>query len=358
MKKRICLFLALLMLLSGLTGCSAAVRQEQKPTRLFTDSCGRAVEVPETIEHIVPSGALAQIVLYTVCPEKLQSWASALTRTQKKYIPEAYWDLPVTGQYYGGSATFNLEEVLSSAPDVIVDIGERKDGIADDLDDLQDTTGIPCVFIEASLDPMEDAYRLLSELTGDSEQASACADYIGQTLREAAEKTAQIPEHERARVIYAQGEYSTEVLGKGSIHAEVLDYAGAENVAVLPELNSRGSSDVSMEQIYLWNPDVLILSPDANFDEIFDDPAWETVSAVQAKRVYEVPGEPYPWLDRPPSVQRVLGVKWLGNLLYPELFDYDMIAETQRFYRLFYHYELTPDEAQALLSNSNASIAG
>ena len=76
---------------------------------------------------------------------------------------------------------------------------------------------------------------------------------------------------------------------------------------------------------------MLILSPDANYDEIFDDPMWQTVSAVQTGRVYEVPGEPYPWLGRPPSVQRVLGLKWLGNLLYPELFDDDMIEETQRF---------------------------
>lgn len=175
---------------------------------------------------------------------------------------------------------------------------------------------------------MEDAYR---RLTGDTEQASACSDYIGEALREAAEKTAQIPEGERVRVLYAQGEYGTEVFGKGSIHAEILDYAGAENVALLLELDSRGSSEVSMEQIYLWDPDVLILSPDANYDEIFDDPMWQTVSAVQTGRVYEVPGEPYPWLGRPPSVQRVLGLKWLGNLLYPELFDDDMIEETQRF---------------------------
>ena len=124
---------------------------------------------------------------------------------------------------------------------------------------------------------------------------------------------------------------------------------------MLPELASRGSSEASMEQIYLWDPDVLILSPDANYDEIFDDPMWQTVSAVQTGHVCEVPGEPYPWLGRPPSVQRVLGLKWLGNLLYPELFDDDMIEETQRFYRLFYHYELTREAAKALLTGERSS---
>ena len=89
--------------------------------------------------------------------------------------------------------------------------------------------------------------------------------------------------------------------------------------------------------------DVVVLSPEANYDEIFDDPAWASVAAVQTGAVYEAPCGPYNWMDRPPSVQRVLAVKWLGNLLYPELFDYDMITETQEFYRLFFHYELTED---------------
>jgi iron complex transport system substrate-binding protein len=48
----------------------------------------------------------------------------------------------------------------------------------------------------------------------------------------------------------------------------------------------------------------------------------------------------------------VLAVKWLANLLYPEVFDYDMVAEAQAFYQLFFHYELTQEEARALLANS------
>jgi iron complex transport system substrate-binding protein len=73
---------------------------------------------------------------------------------------------------------------------------------------------------------------------------------------------------------------------------------------------------------------------------------------VQEGAVYEVPYGPYNWMDRPPSVQRVLAVKWLANLLYPEVFDYDMVAEAQAFYQLFFHYELTQEEARALLANS------
>jgi iron complex transport system substrate-binding protein len=350
-RKRILALLAAVCLLLS-AGCASQKAGKKTATQMFTDSCGRKVELPAELDRIIPSGPLAQIVLYTVCPDKLISLSTALTRVQKRYIDKKYWDLPVTGQLYGGGGTMNLEEIMASNPDVIIDVGEKKEDIRDDMDALQDQSGVPVIFIQASLDTMADAYDTLGRLTGETEQASACAGYIRGTLSDARRLSAQIPEEQRKRVLYAQGEYGTEVLGEGSLHAEVLDYVGAKNVAVLPSTASQGGNEVSMEQILLWNPDVVILSPEANYDEIFDDPTWANVSAVQNGEVYEAPMGPWNWMDRPPSVQRVLAIKWLGNLLYPKLFDYDMIAETQKFYRIFWHDTLSETEARALMAHS------
>lgn len=350
--RRLTAFLFSAALLFSLTACEAVQPKEPVETWEFTDSCGRTVALPVEVEHIVPSGALAQTVLYTLCPDKLQSLSSALTRVQKKYIDKKYWELPITGQFYGGGATVNYEEIIRAAPDVIIDIGETKEHIAADMDALQEQTGIPTIFVEASLATMAAAYETLGKITGETEQAMACAAYIHETLAEASKFSMQIPENERKRVLYAQGEYGTEVLGMGSVHAEVLNYVAAENVAKLDAVASEGGNEVSMEQIYLWEPQVIILSPDANYNEIFDDPAWGNVQAVKDGAVYEVPSGPFNWMDRPPSVQRVLAVKWLGNLLYPDIFNIDMVLETQEFYRLFFHYDLTEDEARALMENS------
>ncbi len=352
MRKAIALLLSAMLLCSTLTACGAARQKEQGETWTFTDSCGREVELPVEINDIIPSGPLAQMILYTLCPDKLQSWASALTKTQKKYIDEKYYDLPVTGKFYSSGGTVNYEEIIASAPDVIIDMGEAKEDINDDMDEFQRQTGVPVVFIEASLEAMADAYDTLGQITGDTEQATACAAYIRETLAEAEEYAAKIPESDRKHVLYAQGEYGTEVLGAGSVHAQVLDYAAAVNVAVLDSIASEGGNEVSMEQIIFWDPEVVILSPEANYDEIFDDPTWADVTAVRTGAVYEAPYGPYNWMDRPPSVQRVLAVKWLGDLLYPDVFDYDMIAETRSFYSLFFHYELTEGEARELLAHS------
>ncbi len=56
------------------------------------------------------------------------------------------------------------------------------------------------------------------------------------------------------------------------------------------------------------------------------------LTAVRSGDYYEIPNLPYDWMSSPPSVNRVLGVWWLGNLLYPELYDYDMIAVAQEFF--------------------------
>lgn len=352
MKRITAMLLCTVLLAALLGGCAEPVKKEAVETWTFTDSCGREVELPVEVNTIVPSGSIAQIMLYTVCPDKLQSFSTALTRVQKQYIDEKYHNLHVTGQFYGGGSTVNYEQILASAPDVIIDIGEAKDTIRDDMDELQRRTGVPVIFIEAGLGQLAEAYETLGKITGETGQAAACAEYIRETLSEAEAFSGQIPKNERKRVLYSQGEYGTEVLGVGSVHAEVLEYAAAENVAVLDAVASQGGNEVSMEQIYLWNPDVIILSPDANYDEIFTDPAWSPVAAVQNGEVYEVPNGPYNWMDRPPSVQRVLAVKWLGSLLYPEIFDYDMLAETQEFYSLFFHYELSAEQAEELMANS------
>jgi iron complex transport system substrate-binding protein len=310
------------------------------------------VEIPVEVNRIVPSGALAQMILYTLCPDKLLGLSTALTRVQKQYIGEEYWDLPVFGQFYGGGSTVNYEEIVAAQPDLIIDIGQSKSGIAADMDGLQEQTGIPVIFIQADLDTMAQAYETLGRVTGDEDQAAALAAYIRETLDQAAEYSARIPEEQRKTVLYAQGEFGTEVNGVGSVHAEVLDHVAAVNVAVLDSISDGGGDPVSMEQILLWDPEVVILSPDGNYDEIFDDPVWAGVSAVKTGTVYEVPFGPYNWLDRPPSVQRVLGIRWLGNLLYPEVFQYDMVQETQRFYSLFFHYDLSDEQARALMANS------
>lgn len=57
-------------------------------------------------------------------------------------------------------------------------------------------------------------------------------------------------------------------------------------------------------------------------------------------------------MSRPPGPNRIVGINWMGNLLYPEYFDNDIVAETKEFYDLFNRYELCDEEVEELLGNS------
>ena len=125
------------------------------PAVSFTDSLGRTVELPETLERIVPSGNLAQLVLYSIAPERIVGWSSRLSGSAVEYFVQDVVNLPVFGTFYGKKANLNKEALMSADPDVVIDMGEIKgtrEEMAAELDDLQNSIMIPVIFIEAYLD--------------------------------------------------------------------------------------------------------------------------------------------------------------------------------------------------------------
>jgi iron complex transport system substrate-binding protein len=54
----------------------------------------------------------------------------------------------------------------------------------------------------------------------------------------------------------------------------------------------------------------------------------------------------------------ILGIWWLGNLLYPDLYDYDVAEVAQEIYKLFWNYDLSEEEAASMLSHSTLKRDG
>ena len=76
------------------------------------------------------------------------------------------------------------------------------------------------------------------------------------------------------------------------------------------------------------------------------------MQAVANKQYYKTPYGPYGWLSSPPSVQRYLGMLWLGAVLYPEYIDYDLQTEVTEYYKMFYGCELTDEMYQDLMKDA------
>lgn len=358
----IALLVSVLLIMGALTGCggsgsTGSSDSESADVVTFTDSAGREVEIPAEINKIAPSGTVSQMFLLTLCPEKLMGLGSEITESEKEYLPDYIQELPVFGKFYNtGAGDVNYEEIIAAQPDIIIDVGEVKDGIAEDMDGIQEKTGIPVVFIETTIQTTADTYKMLGEITGCSERAEELAEYSQNVLDQIDEGAKKIKDSEKVRVYLGDGEFGTQPNPAGSFHSEAVEMTGAVNVADIGEQAKSGAQDVSMEQIITWNPQVIILYPGANYDTIESDSKWASIDAVKNGRVYEVPSAPYNWLDRPPSIQRIIGMQWLGNLLYPDVFDYDMVKTAQDYYKLFYNYDLSEDAAKDILSKSTLKL--
>ena len=351
MKKLLAVVLCLALLLSGCGGTHydplAGVE-----TVVFTDDAGREVTVPASVTRIAASGGTAQMILMTLVPDLLAGLASSPSTAQMPYFPENMWTLPTFGQFYGSKANLNMESLIDAEPQLIIDLGDKKENVVEDMDGIQRQTGIPTVFIEATLEKMPQAYRTLGKLLGREAQAEELAVYLEKTLTMAAENSAKLPDSERKSVMFGTGSTGLACNAEGSVQADVIDIVGAVNAIVSDEISNRnGGTTVNLEQVYVFDPDVIILSAGGPYDTLADS-EWSSLTAVKSGTYYEIPNLPYDWMSSPPSVNRVLGIYWLGNLLYPELYDYDMIAEAQTFYRLFWHYELSEAEAEQMLSRS------
>lgn len=346
--------LLLLIFLFGMFGGCSQKFAPADHTRKIIDMAGREVSVPQKIEKVFSTSAAGSVFIYTLAPEKLVGWNWDLTPEEKKFISPPYQNMPNLGSW-SGKNTANIEEILKIYPDVIISMGYVDATAVSQADQIQAQLGIPVVLVDGELTRLDKAYEFAGELLGARPRARELGAYCRETVNAITSNAKLIPQDRQVRVYYAEGPTGLQTEARGSEHTRVLDLVGGVNVAAIPGERGKGMASVSLEQVLSWNPEVILTWSKTHggaYDLILTDPKWKSIKAVKTGRVYEVPHGPFNWFDRPPSVNRLLGLKWLASLLYPETFDYNLAAEVKEFYARFYHYRLSDEELSELLARS------
>ena len=317
---------------------------------IFTDDVGREVEVPKNISRIVPSASLSQIVLTALAPEMFVGLGAKLTDSAKGILPDYLFELPFFGSLYAGPE-LNVEQLALLEPQLIIDIGESKPSVKEDLDALQEQTLIPSVYISATLKDMPETYRKLGKLLGKEEKAEELASFCERIYNRTVSIMEKVGDN-RVNCLYIVGEDGLNVLAKNSYHAELLDML-TNNLAVVDNPISKGSgNEVTMEQISVWNPEFVIFGPGSIYSTVKEHETWSKIDAIVNDRYVEVPSAPYNWMNMPPSVQRYLGLIWLTAELYPEYCDYDVKEEIKEYFKLFYDCDLSDEEYNSITANA------
>jgi iron complex transport system substrate-binding protein len=320
----------------------------QAQSRSITDSAGRVVELPEQVGSVFAAGPPAAILLYIMAPDRMLGWPRANRADEREFLAQTYADLPELGTLTGQGGEANLERMLALQPDLILDFGSVRDTYVDLANRVQAQTGIPYLLIDGRFENTPTALRLLGEALGVPERGEALAQDAEATFARIDALLAEVPEAERPRAYLARGPEGLESGVVGSINTEILERAGGVNVLGRSD-TARGLVQVNFEALLATDPD-LIVTWDRQFYETHrDNPLWSRMRAVQEGRVYLSPVLPFGWIDRPPSLNRIIGLDWMAATFYPDRHQIDLRARTRDFYRLWYHIDLTEAQLDRLL---------
>jgi iron complex transport system substrate-binding protein len=322
------------------TATAAFVAQRSARAATVTDDTGRKLVVPDRVRRVFPAGPPAAIMLYTLAPELLIGWPRANRPEECAYLLRDICARPAVGRLTGRGNTANLETVIALKPDLILDVGSVRDTYISLAERVQGQLGIPYALLDGRFTYLPTAYKKLGLLIGREGDGLDFADYCNMTFDAITNRIAFVMREQRPRVYYARGPRGLVTGLGGSINVETIELM-AVNVAGGTE---GGLANVSIEQVLVWNPQVIVTIDRDFAANVYSDPAWAAVDAVKNKRVHLSPKMPFGWVDFPPSVNRLIGLWWLGKILYPELFKEDMRELTRDFYTKFYHH--TPTDAQ------------
>ena len=315
-------------------------------TLSFTDQSGRRIVLENPAERVatIPPPAAAMFVMIDGGTQHLAGMHRGSTQILRQGLMGAFFphykDVP--SNIVGEGFMPNIESLLAIDPDLVF----QWDVLGDDIVSPIRKAGLEVAILKGMKDEntARQWIRIMGAAVAKPQKAERLIAWRDQVMARIKAKTDPIPEKDKPRTLYFK-RFKTQlkVSGRKSFNNFYIELAGGRNPAARD--GSRWNKVVDLEQIFKYDPEVIILNSfesDLGPQDLYDDPLWAEVSAVRNKRVYRVPIGVYYWDT--PNHESPLWWMWLSELLHPEIFSWDLREEIHNAYDLI--YGRTPDDEQ------------
>ena len=346
------LLLIILLLIIGYRYWQGHNQPENTPNQIeqsitVIDNLGRKVQVPAHVERVACLYAFSGHVAAMLGEgDKIVAIPDGLKRDvllNEMYPEIADALIPVA------AGSINIEELLKADPDVAF----VKNSTALNPAEVEklDKFNIPYLAVDYnSIEGQQHAIMAIAQALGVPEKGQAYIDYYQASIKRVQKVTATIPEKERVRVYHAVNE-ATRTDTPDSLSGEWTKIAGAINVSVYHPLRQlEGKNYASLEQILLWDADVILVNEPGVVDYIMTNSQWSSLKAVKNNRVYQMPIGISRW-GHPGGLETPLVIMWTAKQLYPEHFeDLDIREEARCFYQTFFNYQVSDEMLTNILN--------
>ncbi len=316
-------------------------------SQIITDCLGRKVQVPIEVNRVA-----------CLCPES--GYTLAMLNQGDKIVAATNGmkrDIILTEMYPSIkeaalpklSETINIEELVKTQADVI--FMKNDVSLSEALIDKLNKSQIPYLVVTYnSMQEQQYAIEMIGKVVGAYDEAKRYNTFYQDCINRVQSRLADIPFEKRVRVYHSVNE-ATRTDNKGSLAADWTQAAGAYNVSVNQDLKLlEGDYYASLEQILLWDPEVMLVNEGTVVNYILSNKQWSPLQAVKDEKVYKLPSAISRW-GHPSSPETPMVVLWTAKTLYPDKFvDVDMAAEVKYFYREFFDFQLSDDIIQKILN--------
>lgn len=370
MKKKL-LLISLAMIVLGILpfcGCASSDSTAGKAnTREISDLVGRKVNVPINPSRIAAmTGPSYEMVFMLGGKDQVAMTKSGHTTN----YPLALLTNPDLANYESvganPSSAVNIEDYLNRNIDLVI--------YYDNDNELKkfNTVGIPAVVLTLNtglFDSVEDvkaqtlaeyihnstiAVKTLSDILGGDavKEAQDWEAYCTERLTMLYERTNKLSDDQR-KTVYWGNTWGENVLASYPITNRYYEIWLCGGKLVGPEAGTGNFPEVTQEQLFDWNPDIILVDNHGNYPELVikqmykENSVYASLSAVQNKQLHRIPAGVF-FMDK--GTTTTLMLLWLAKIVQPELFtDINMIEEIKYYYREFYEYDLTDEQAQKVL---------
>lgn len=328
MKKSVVLILIAALAIFVVAGCGNNDEAEQSgntDTRMITDTFGREVEIPATVEKIVPLGNTPRMIAYLGLADKVVG-IGGMQRddvtpvTAYAYANKDVWaEAPIVGTDAAGATDYYPEQIISVDPDVILCSYTKE--LADEI---QTKTGIPVIAVPMGTlfeKDYEEALRILGDACGVEDRAEEVISYINDSLEDLDARTAAVADADKPTVLGAAATFK----GAHGIEGVYNKYAVFEAINandVADGLSGdSGAVIVDKEKIVDWNPQYIFFDSGGvglvNTDYEKTPDFYASLRAVKDGNLYQYPSSTsyYSNVEIP-----IVNSYYVGTILFPEQF--------------------------------------
>ena len=359
-KKLIASCLSAVLLAGCIAGCGggekkAAEKKEAKPaTRVITDIAGNKVTVPAQVKKIAITPLPWASIVYTIDgsserigaihPGAMSAYKGHFLETKDKHFGT------LNTKLVNQNFSVNMEGLASEGIDsVIMWKYQQKD--ADKLKEVK----VPALLIyNDTVDNLKQSFMIVGQLLGKEDRAKQICDYYDASFKQITAHKAEVEKAKKPTILFIRTS-KLRLQGNDNFMHKAIEIGGGNNPISQSALDSN-NKNISMEEIYKMNPDIIFLS---NFDKFVPDDLygnklagqdWSSVKAVKDKRVYKVPMGIYRW--DAPGVETPLMMKWFAHVLQPEIFkEIDVRADAKKFYKEFMNYDVTDKDLAIIFAD-------